>query len=85
VNDRIRDLNRGLGDFTGPYLLVCECSQFECTEHIEVPAADYEATRGEGGRFLVKPGHEHVAAENDVRPAGNGRSLAVSPAFRPET
>jgi hypothetical protein len=36
---------------------LCECGTGECTEKISVTRADYQAARGQPGRFLAVAGH----------------------------
>jgi hypothetical protein len=74
VNENIAALT-GLLIETGYNLFVCECSDTGCAESLEVTAAEYEAVRAEGTRFLVLPGHQQEGAERVVD--GNGRFLVV--------
>lgn len=62
VNDRLLDAQRrhaasSLLEF------VCECSRSECQSSLALTAAEYEAVRSGGDRFVVEPGHEAAAFE----------------------
>lgn len=46
--------------------LVCECGDMNCTDEIEIEAAQYHPVRSHPTRFLVLPGHEIAEAENIV-------------------
>lgn len=68
VNERIAELARIDGPGTSSF--ICECSNDECAESIEVTPAEYLAVRMHSDRFLVLPGHqpgrdEHVVEAND--------------------
>lgn len=57
VNEQVRDLaERASRAPTAGF--VCECSDGDCSEHLEVPLEAYERVRAEPRRFLVAPGHE---------------------------
>jgi hypothetical protein len=60
VNERIARLNTSLAFGGGTYDIVCECSRVECAETLAVPATVFEDVRGDGRRFLVRPGHEEA-------------------------
>jgi hypothetical protein len=45
---------------------VCECSDAECTERVEVSLDEYERVRKDGARFLLVPGHEDRRIESVV-------------------
>ena len=62
VNDQIERLN---AEWTNEDqdVVLCECSNADCHEPIEVTAAEYETVRRFPTRFLVKPGH--AARESD--------------------
>lgn len=74
VNERIANLT-GLSSETDINLYICECSDLECAEVVEATADEYETVRGDGTRFLVKPGHQLAGIEQVVD--GNGRFLVV--------
>jgi hypothetical protein len=40
-------------------LIICECSDDQCTERVSVPLSAYEAVRSNPRRFLVVRGHEN--------------------------
>ncbi len=62
VNDQIERLNAGWATDAEDVVL-CECSNVDCHEPIEVTAAEYETVRRFPTRFLVRPGH--AARERD--------------------
>ena len=57
VNERIGDIADRLGGDDETYEYLCECANPECTERIELTAAEYENVRGDGARFVLAPGH----------------------------
>lgn len=68
VNERVEEVSSRLSydapaDVTG---FVCECSQEDCTELIEITYAQYEAVRSEPRRFLVRTGHEDLKVDRVV-------------------
>lgn len=74
VNERIAELT-GLLNETGFNLFICECSDPACAESLEITAAEYEAVRADGARFVIVRGHEIPEAERVVD--GNGRFIVV--------
>lgn len=62
VNERIEELKppSTFVDF------VCECTQEDCAEQVELTRDEYERLRGVSNRFAVKPGHETPEAEEVV-------------------
>lgn len=74
VNENIAQLTR-LANETGYSLFICECSDTDCAESLELTPAEYEAVRARGTRFIVLPGHQLEAVERVVE--GNGRFLVV--------
>jgi hypothetical protein len=70
VNERIEEVSSrlsGVGDqdslLSG---FVCECSQGDCTETLQVTVKQYEAVRENPRRFLVLPGHEDLEVDRVV-------------------
>ncbi len=49
---------------------VCECSDTECIETVELRISDYEEVRANPIRFVIKPGHEIDAIERVVSENG---------------
>ena len=74
VNERIAGLT-GLRNEIGFTMLVCECSDPECAESIEITLEEYEAVRAHPGRFVVRSGHQLPGLERVVE--RNGRYLVV--------
>lgn len=68
VNEQIERLGR---ESDQRYVqFVCECSNGECTEPIQLALSEYEHVRAEGRRFAIVPGHltpeiEHVVKTTD--------------------
>ena len=73
VNEHIAALN-GLPP-TGYRLVICECSDTNCAESLEITPAEYEAVRSKGTCFLLVPGHQLEGIERVVD--GNRRFLVV--------
>jgi anti-sigma B factor antagonist len=65
VNERIEQIADGFGD-DGHNRLICECGNPECTQQIELTAAEYERVREHAGRFLVALNHENPETESIV-------------------
>jgi hypothetical protein len=59
VNERIHDVGREWAGLVADDEMdfVCECSNPNCTVHIRLSEAEYEAVRSDGTRFFVAPGH----------------------------
>jgi hypothetical protein len=74
VNEHIAALS-GAGAQTSVSLFICECSDPECAEALEVTLAEYERVRADGARFVVCAGHQIAEIERVV--GGNGRFLVV--------
>jgi hypothetical protein len=58
VNERLRDLADELVAAGTALDLICECGNASCAERIAMPAAEYEALRGDPLLFAVVPGHD---------------------------
>ena len=54
---------------------VCECSDSDCTEPLDLTPAEYERVRADGARFVICPGHQLPDLERVVE--GNRRYLVV--------
>ena len=73
VNERIEELSDAFETEGEAFTVVCECGELSCTDHIDVPPAEYERIRQNPERFIVKSGHEvpdieHVVeADDDYR------------------
>jgi hypothetical protein len=50
----------------GPFEIVCECANEECTERIPISVAAYEAIRANATTFAVVPGHQDPTVERIV-------------------
>jgi hypothetical protein len=56
ANERLRSRMEGLS-YRGRRPVICECSDPDCLEVIDVSRDEYQAVR-DGGNFIVAPGHE---------------------------
>jgi hypothetical protein len=68
VNDRIVELGERFGFREEVLQLICECGDTTCSEHLSVPAAEYEQIRHAAGRHVVAAGHSsanHVVSRGD--------------------
>jgi hypothetical protein len=63
VNEHIAELV-GLQD--GPLEFLCECSDVECTDALELDVEEYESVRAHSRLFVIVPGHEVPAVERVV-------------------
>ena len=66
VNERVRDVATALGD-DGSYEYFCECANKDCTFHLTLTLAEYEAIRSDPHQFFVLPGHTTPEVEVAVR------------------
>ena len=58
VNERIESLNEAFGLVTQTMTVVCECSDIQCAEQIEISLSEYEHVRSDPTLFIIVPGHE---------------------------
>jgi thioredoxin 1 len=65
VNERIAELSREWGE-TDVSLFVCECSNPECAEALEIRPDEYERVRAHADRFVVAAGHHQAEVERVV-------------------
>jgi hypothetical protein len=66
VNQRVETLTEREATVTEPINFVCECAMTDCSAHIELTDADYEAIRANPRRFFVLPDHVFPEAEEVV-------------------
>ncbi len=64
VNEHLRALADAIPDGTTDYL--CECSNTQCTDRIELRLVEYEAVRARPKTFFILPGHERLEIERVV-------------------
>ena len=64
VNERIKEL--ALSQLTDHSEVLCECSDPNCTERLEITVGEYEAVRANGACFVAVAGHEDPAIESLV-------------------
>jgi hypothetical protein len=74
VNDRILEVNDKFGigknaDF------ICECSQEDCTDTVELDVDEYETIRSNPTWFVIAKGHESLEVEKVIQT--NGRFAVV--------
>jgi hypothetical protein len=65
VNDRIKEVLDRLDGAVLRADFVCECSQADCVESIELELDEYRAIRSSPRLFVITPGHE-VSEVEDV-------------------
>ena len=71
VNERVRET---IGSFGGPIDFLCECSQEDCTDSVELDMAEYERIRSHANLFVVVTGHDLLEVYRVVD-QGNGYVL----------
>jgi hypothetical protein len=64
VNERLRALADAVPDGKADYL--CECSDVQCADKIELRLFDYESVRARPKTFFIVPGHERLEVERIV-------------------
>jgi hypothetical protein len=69
ANERLRSRMEGLS-FRGRRPVICECSDPDCIETLELTREEYQHVRDEGN-FVITPGHgideiEHVVERGDA-------------------
>lgn len=64
ANENLKERLRRL-EQDGQIPFICECSDGDCLQVVEVPFRAYEAVRA-GDHFLLVPGHEDTATERVV-------------------
>lgn len=70
ANERLKDRLAGLEE-NGKVPFICECSDANCLQVVELPMPTYEDVRAQGQRhFFVLPGHNGEGEE--VVGAGDG-------------
>jgi hypothetical protein len=65
VNERLRERMRQL-EVRGPAPLICECSDRECLQVIEVGAEDYAIARSSPNRYILIRGHARLESARTV-------------------
>jgi hypothetical protein len=83
VNERVSELAQA--GRIDPIAFLCECSQMECDEMIELDRAEYEGIRSSSNLFVIALGHETLEVERVVEEnhrfalveKTNGAQLAV--------
>jgi hypothetical protein len=65
VNERIADVNEDV-EVEGQTEFLCECGREECLDTVRLSLEEYERVRGEGDRFVLRPGHEVATVEQVV-------------------
>lgn len=76
-----REVNEHIAELTGEWngagvtLFICECSDQDCAEALEITPAEYERVRADGARFVIRAGHQLRGPERVVE--GNRRFLVI--------
>ncbi len=62
VNERIKELNQSFesGAPSNVADFVCECSQEDCHDYVQLTLPEYEAVRAHSNCFVIAPGHAWV-------------------------
>ena len=70
VNDQIQSLN---AEWTADAeeVVLCECTNPDCQEPIEITAPEYETVRRFPTRFLVRPGHASPVGDRVIIDTGS--------------
>jgi hypothetical protein len=63
VNDQIERLGSTFAPESSWLILVCECGDEACREHVELPRDVYDDVREDPLRFVIKPGHEMLGSD----------------------
>ena len=66
VNEQIKRAHEAFGEDGREESFFCECGNRGCTTPLKLPAAEYEALRAHGRRFLIAPNHENPEVERVV-------------------
>ena len=67
VNERVASVaQNGLGEPIR-YEFLCECSETDCFERLELTLGEYESVRSKPTWFVIAAGHEFVELEQVVR------------------
>ena len=66
VNERIEQVAEDFGPDRGRNRMICECGNSDCTEPIELTAAEYEQVRAHASHFIVALNHENPETESIV-------------------
>jgi hypothetical protein len=66
VNEQIRSLDDELGAEEGTIVVICECSNTDCTERLVLRVSEYERVRRDALLYVVACGHELLDVEQIV-------------------
>ncbi len=81
ANEQLKDRLAGLEE-NGRVPFICECSDANCLEVVELALATYEDVRSQGDRrFFVRPGHNGEG--EDVVSNGDGFAVVEKLAKQP--
>ena len=69
VNERIAELGERHGIETVE--IICECSNPECVQPLNVSLSEYESARADSTTFIVSLGHEDPTVERVLRSRGD--------------
>jgi hypothetical protein len=70
VNERTKGLQATFGYFTERGSWVCECSDADCVEQVELTLPEYDWVRSDPRHFLVVPGHADTEVERVIVDGG---------------
>ena len=66
VNEQIRGLNQELAADDGTMTVICECSDTDCAERLELRVSEYERVRSNSLLFMVAKSHQFPDFEQVV-------------------
>jgi len=69
VNEQIRSLSEDSAVQDGPIVVVCECSDADCAERLELLLSNYERVRADSLLFVIAKGHDFPGIERVVEEA----------------
>ena len=66
MNERVEERVGASGDDTSTFTIICECADLDCSEHVTLTPAEYEAAHADPAQFTIVPGHAAVEVEEIV-------------------
>jgi hypothetical protein len=69
VNEQIRGLNQEYAADGGTMTVICECSDADCAERLELRVSEYERVRSDSLLFVIAKGHQFPEIEQVVEQA----------------
>jgi hypothetical protein len=66
-NEWIKASNERVGNHRPYHEYICECSDTDCRQPIELDDREYEDIRADGARFVIAPDHENPELDQVIR------------------